>query len=54
MSDKDFCIKLLNMAKELNDMAENVIDNNDQYDICVNICDRIIDKYNDYKMKYNM
>ena len=37
MSDKDFCTKLLLMMKDLNDLAENVIENDDQYDACSNI-----------------
>ena len=54
MSDKDFCTKLLLMAKDLNNLAENVVENDDQYDVCSNIIDKIIKEYEQYKMKHNV
>ena len=54
MSDKDFCTKLLLMAKDLNNLAENVVENDDQYDACSNIIDKIIKEYEQYKMKHNI
>ena len=54
MSDKDFCTKLLLMAKDLNNLAENVVENDDQYDACSYITDKIIKEYEQYKMKHNV
>lgn len=54
MNDKDFCVKLLTIAKELNDMAENVADNDEQYNICIYITDKIINEYEIYKKLHNL
>ena len=54
MTDKEFGVKLLTIAKELNDMAENIADNDEQYHICSYITNRIIDEYEIYKRHHNL
>ena len=56
MTDKDFCTKILEIAKQLNDMAETAFkdSNEEQYDISNYLCDITLDKYEIYKKYHNL
>ena len=56
MTDKEFCTKILEIAKQLNDMAETAINdsNEEQYDISNCLCDITLDKYEVYKKTHKL
>ena len=56
MTNKDFCIKILEIANELNSMAKTALDdlNEDQYDVCKYLRNKTLDKYKVYKKTHKL
>ena len=53
MTDKNFCMKSLLLAKEFNQMSMLLEDNPDQSAIYDELSDIVLSKYDSYRQKHN-